>query len=126
MKKIEDYLHLYLGCEVIYMDGNAGYTLNIERLHDILTTGNFLRWKPILRPLSDIVQSDYLELYDILNEAEDRDYGEQSDSYKRNYAALNTCGVEYKPIVFKYLLSKHFDLFNLIGEGLALDKTTLK
>ena len=32
----------------------------------------------------------------------------------------------YTPQQFTYLLSKHFDLFNLIPDGLAVDKTTLK
>jgi hypothetical protein len=34
--------------------------------------------------------------------------------------------LNHQPRMFSYLLSKHFDLFNLIPEGLAIDADTLK
>jgi hypothetical protein len=34
--------------------------------------------------------------------------------------------MHFAPNHFKFLLSKHFDLFGLIPDGLAIDKTTLK
>lgn len=148
MKELKDYLHLYLPVPVeLNNDGSKVYNrvaVAVGNMDDkyryvklrlcsgisAFTHSIFFsesnRIKPILRPLSDLKQPDYLELYEILNKEEDNAYGSgQSEQYKRNYAVLNLTGPGYKPTVFVWLLSKHFDLFGLIEAGLAIDKTKI-
>lgn len=81
--------------------------------------------------------SDYEHLYKgasyvdgklVLRKLSDMTF-EESDELKKVECKFHN--TPYKPIsdwAYKidWLLSKHFDLFNLIGEGLAIDKTTLK
>jgi hypothetical protein len=65
VKKIADYLHLYLGCDCLYSDNHF---LKGERF--VLTSGN-LFWaisatqdfKPILRPLSDMTEEDFYSFF---------------------------------------------------------------
>jgi len=108
-KDISQYLHLYLGCQC-----QAKYYYGKDWLH-VKLTGNVLAEleqtegftyqiefiKPELRPLSDMTEEEAIEHIHISNEQGVYDG-------------------------FRYWLSKHFDLFNLIPEGLALDATTLK
>jgi hypothetical protein len=96
--------------------------------------------KPILRPLSDMTEQEAWEfvggksdhLYDDLKiDKIDKtgisisyvinagDEGSFPQSHKFDFFALG-------PEQFKHLLSRGFDLFNLIPEGLAIDKTTIK
>jgi hypothetical protein len=165
-KKITDYLHLFLGCEILweFTDGSGGgtdtmtsYHLNEHRIGSITI-------KPILRSLSTMNEEEsnnlahlysewawrkeyrvqsldftdkaaFLTIYYILEGGPhgigDGEYTEQliisPDSiWARSYAershykiVLNVHQMEY------YLLSRSFDLFNLIDEGLAIDKATL-
>lgn len=115
---IKDYLHLYLGCEVqVQSESEKG---KIKILACVEPVSN-KAWtesgnthyidliKPILRPLSDMTEEEKREA-DLV-----RGNGDGCD----NYAVPEA----YE---FKYLLSKHFDLFGLIEAGLAIDKTTIK
>lgn len=124
-KKLElkDYLHLYLGCEVIsesykitedkperliciHWYFNSKYdrsTVSItHRGSQIVIETEFI--KPILRPLSDMQQDEKHELNKILNKYKD--------------AAPATI----EAFRVHYMLSKHFDLFQLIENNLAIDK----
>lgn len=110
-KEIKDYLHLYLGCEII--TGTGVKTLTCSELQCIDFFEEFEFVKPILRPLSD------------MNEEESKEVCK----YIRDPKALQvfrTCfGKEFiNPSVTRYLLSRHFDLFNLIHQGLAVNKCT--
>ncbi len=58
--------------------------------------------KPILRPLSDLTKEEEKELLAIQQNPENEIYGE-------NFGAM------------QWFLSKHFDVFGLIEEGLAID-----
>jgi len=126
--KTQDYLHLYLGCEVMvesvapFNDNNAGnsrikgpFTLVAvgimeQRVHVKLdgytvTASDII--KPILRPLSDITEEEatecgWMELFTIEHFAEKK---------------------LYRPTSFHYLLKRGFDLLDLIETGLAIDKT---
>lgn len=128
-KKIEDYLHLLIGCNV-KLTGGAIFKLvgikpmqakPIERgiqtfavlqhedsIIDILA----YHCAPILRPLSSMTEEDQRNLSRI-----DRAFAERySNDQERAFL------IEAQKI--QYLLSKHFDLFGLIEAGLAIDATT--
>jgi hypothetical protein len=146
MKSIKDYLHLYLGCEVQYPDPNgkmitAKFT-GFSRTDGVETTykkkpkageavGDYLSWeangyhnanalhlKPILRPLSSMTEEECYEASVISGKR--RVYmprywaGEGSARYM--YMTPEQC---FK--LTHYLLSRSFDLFDLIHSGLAID-----
>lgn len=154
-KKIEDYLHLYLRCEV-KCPKLSGWIYSQKRM--TLTRHFWLHnWEkeliPILRPLSDMSEEEKLDLakmHDnkiewsivdgkptgrenigikqimefegdmfLVREIENNLFGDEREG---NIAASNISNFE----LTRYFLSKHFDLFNLIPDGLAIDKTTLK
>lgn len=112
MKDIKDYLHLYLGCEVVTLEENYNFPdLKLDcvsGLHCKLgSESRNLYWKVwpnqfklLLRPLSDISDEERVE------------YKKTKKYYSQD------C-----PESFRYLLSKGFDLFGLIEAGLAVDST---
>lgn len=112
-KKLQDYIHLYVGCDCKFKD-EGGYE-GIGKL-----TGNILNGidmsvceaLPILRPLSDMTKE---ELHFI-----------NMSKLELNHAISQKTNASFYTTEFIYFLSKGFDLFNLIEEGLAIDKTTLK
>lgn len=112
-RKLNDYLHFYLGCEF-------EYEVDAKRYRDIIksvgTTVNAM-FRPeeiliLLRPLSDMTMDEWNEI------------GKKSRSGQN----IRTAGDLWKMNAEEtaYLISKGFDLFNLIPDGLAIDKTTLK
>lgn len=126
-KNIADYLHLYLGCNVRFKNQELKGKINQENLWKLFSVtkmdyglmGNLfamgciqsLRSEeiyPILRPLSDMSE-------------EERVTGNVWSCNPQKYRD-HPYGF-YSPLEFKYLLSKHFDLFGLIEAGLAIDKT---
>jgi hypothetical protein len=116
MKKIEDYLHYYLGCEcmeAIIVPGQASVfqrgEISIRTVFNI--RGHQLSIvKPILRPLSDI---------------SDENYAYMAIEFTCLDANRNLAGAEREAIKMHYFISQGFDVFGLIKEGLAIDKTTL-
>lgn len=110
-KRIEDYLPYYIGCDVEYYDINN----NVRR--DILTwrllefAGAF-KIKPILRPLSSMTEQEKLE-YNKLS-------WHGTDGVHAIIVSSDT------PESFRYLLSKHFDIFNLHEASLCLFEEELK
>lgn len=122
-KKIEDYLHLYLGCKVVVEDRVVAKFLQYDfnekvcsvdfdngRDYSYYTTNHI---KPILRPLSSITHDEDAAAWNIWNEDFVRAMG------------IN-CGTAYEAGKIKYLLSRDFDLFGLIEAGLALDQSKVK
>lgn len=129
-RRISDYLHLYLGCNVVVenniqgdmqtSDKRAlagpykliaveiiGHTRHVRLDGYILKPSEIV--KPLLRPLSDITEeeateSGWMGLFTLKNFAE----------HKR-----------YRPDSFPFLLSKCFDLLELIEAGLAIDVTKM-
>jgi hypothetical protein len=157
-KRIEDYLHLYLGCEVIGKP-YAGLPFTEKQHFTVrgVLTGvskrcvtchfvdiNGVKWdqetrlvfqdvKPILRPLNSMTEEEAVDIYNILY-PHVGDYQSPNKKvfivnqycfgkgiYEENYQSLRDA-LPYFPI----LLSKGFDLFDLVPSGLAIDKTTLK
>lgn len=132
MKKIEDYLHLYVGCEVAAPNPYDDHGVEIAKglltgIHgeygpeiQFIIDGNaeedpdyveFIKVKPILRRLSSMTE-------------------EESNTAHRIYfvdkiellAIMDVAHFE----LCRYLLSRGFDLFGLIDEGLAIDAATLE
>lgn len=126
IKKILDYLHLYLGAEFQliedYTDGMITFKSN-DRLMltvDVLNQveHGWMKGKPILRPLSDMSEEEMKECGCLTY-----DFSDEEDLMNWEWQDFQTLlSVEQ----FLWLLSKHFDLFNLIAEGLAIDAATLK
>jgi hypothetical protein len=142
-KKIQDFLHLYLGCDaqvaVIVPGQELSWEpdkLNIRWLHGSLN--KLVEVKPILRPLSDMTVEEAIELAKL---SEWEDHFNEVETKRTRYDDIvvtwqgsnegreefNATGnVFYCSDQFQWLLSNHFDLFHLIEDGLALDKSTLK
>ena len=122
-KDIKDYLHLYLGCEILTGTGNVTLiavqkeVIPCTNFRIIVLNGNVVHevsgrdFKPLLRPLSDMTEDEDDKIDSLMPSPSYR------DNINENYWNVKQ---------FLYLLSKGFDLFNLIPEGLAIDKTKLK
>ncbi len=117
-RKIEDYLHLYLGCECKYRTTaieNAQWEwgiVDVRTLHCVYT--GLWEIKLILRPISDMTEEEVAVLIEFektndlipcphFNNIHQTKHGEQ----------------------LRLLLAKGFDLFGLIEAGLAIDKTKM-
>lgn len=124
-KDIKDYLHLYLGCDC----DRSG---RLERIDY-----SFLVWcennhrlkdvKPILRALSDMTEEEIQTLYGIYNsgkECKPHLLKTWYSNFNWHYADASQHRVRFDAIPF--LLSRGFDLFNLIPDGLAINKSSLK
>jgi hypothetical protein len=139
-KEIRNYLHLYLGCEVqtprrVYkksdnpvesvgksireigklMDMNLALEqggVHFEGTHEMdLVSFPFDQLKPILRPISDMNEKESDEWIRFFYSEGEPDGGSR---------------IPLDAIRTKWLLSKHFDLFGLIRDGLAIDATKIK
>lgn len=110
-KKIEDYLHLYLGCEfVLKIKDTDNYSAPMTFGVDALAAASFpqnsdFRITPILilRPLVSLT----LEEDQVIFPANNR--GHKIDMH-------------WFPEGFAWLLKNQFDLFGLIESGLAISK----
>lgn len=123
MKDIKDYLPLYIGvqCEMGSEDDKRIKTLTGVDYGLYVYEGIFgfqkcaiELIKPILRKLSDMTDEEIKELASMPSGLPITISAEPTQSIL-NWADRT-----------RYLLSRGFDLFNLIPEGLAIDKTTLK
>lgn len=144
MKKIEDYLHLYLGCDCLfnpYSDKKEHEWVAKMTTQDLHRFGGRLDWmKPILRQLSDMTEDEKtwfvkdggdLDPRFIINEFH---FEEKHDRMKQYYFDALTVADEdmdkrlgpgWYFMAIQYLLKQGFDLFGLIEAGLAIDKTKL-
>ena len=110
-KKLIDYAHLYFGCLIWleFKDGSCGkgwldyYWLGYFNGKDISHVPTSL--KLILRPLSSITNEERLE---------------------RGKAIIKYGKAEIDAEYHRWMLSKGFDMFELIEAGIALDKTKIK
>jgi hypothetical protein len=145
MRKIGDYIHLYLGCECVLVDEDS-----VER-KILLTRYNLNYYKDylddiklLLRPLSTMTKDECIVLtgYDkFKDQREIIDFGKDNQLAWINYRwkdntignaegyAYSSNGIyfdkeEWSPELFVYLLRQRFDIFNLIKEGLALESKT--
>lgn len=135
-----------------YLKRNEGHKIPEGRewgYFDILLE----RLKPMLRPLSDMTEEEAADVYTIERDrilhppTDDHDISRRTDfgwvvtrlDHTNIGLLIRFDGVCYKvidegkkptiepamnqPLIFQYMLSKHFDLFGLIKSGLAIDKT---
>jgi hypothetical protein len=136
-KKISDYLHLYLGCEVRGTDGTMTYTLSSVSKKQVLFTDEYRNeiwlgqeWKLALRRLSDMTEEEYAELWPLIGGAphlfafgaEDlRDSLESGDwsetGFQMDYYTMSC--------MLNYLRKIGIDCDDLIDSGLAIDRNTL-
>lgn len=85
--------------------------------------------QPILKPLSEI-QPYFKNLYGSLDHQDVTDY--LDEDFLNSMDALDISEIGYKKIEYlpygtlKVLLKHHFDVFDLIEAGLAIDYNTLK
>lgn len=133
MVKFKDVVHLYLGCKVVQREkifGNLvsvtiGYDeglklktwyLNIRHKDTGVVSPEFINYiKPILRPLSDMNMAERMNVVNPM----------VFDLIENGY------GSEQHPLIqsaelTKYLLEQNFDLFKLIENGFAIDKTEIR
>jgi hypothetical protein len=112
--KIEDYLHLYLGCDtsrgkLVGINGSNCFILSQNgeiKLADLNDESESV--KPILRRFSDMSNNESTELN------------------KRGISIGQRKGFSFTPEAVLYLLKLRIDIFNLIAEGLATDLSQLK
>lgn len=128
-KKIEDYLHLYLGCECkIVGHKEVDYIRMVNETGLSICTGannvGVQLWyksnvcKPILRPLSDITEEELKEYLSFRDAANDMGIGKYGINMGSHTGLSEGAGCLW--------LTKHgFDIFFLIESGLAIDKSTL-
>lgn len=134
-KELKDYLPFYLGCECMigdlnwkpqniapedrqmYTDPDFGKPIKSTiDLHAIQAFGH--KMKPILRPLSDITEVEGTDVCMILCETE--------TCYNNPRWLSGRLMGNLPANLFTLLLKRGFDLFNLIPEKLAIDKTKMQ
>lgn len=143
MTKFKDVLNLYLGCEFEFDNRRwvfkeiHRHTIRLVRNDD--KYGKFVdinpeQGKPILRRLEDATEEEQIFLCSLqmppgwagvklLDQTADdwamriKMQTEGGDGSKSVYVSKR----KFTPAVFRYLLSKNFDLFNLIDNGEAID-----
>lgn len=138
MKKIEDYLPMYLGCNLICEPYGITedspenlvcvhwyFNTKYDKSTSLVTYKGEQKCietrliKPILRPLSSMTEEEKQEAVKTIYNG-----GTAWDN-------INDAVIEFDQqcdkniLFFHYLLSKHFDLFGLIDAGLAIDSTSL-
>lgn len=151
--QLKEVIHFYLGCEVETINrfgGTQTYTISYSNIARLLGSG-YVSVKPLLRPLSDMTESEVVELFkrvSLLDLGEcvfdfHNDETEMWCNAELNGSVIDTitikgCRVEmmnndgsFSPInpqatVFLFFLSKCFDLFNLIENNLAIDSAKTK
>lgn len=120
--ELKDVIHLLMGCELLHsygdMDVSVGRMVGITASEVnpgrtvVITSENFAEWfvedvKPILHRLSSMTEEEDQKEFPAHNRGEFID-------------------MHWHPEGFHWLLSKGFDLFNLIDSGQAIDAETLK
>jgi hypothetical protein len=107
--KIEDYLHLYLGC-----DTNSGKLVGINGSTCFILSRN-----------GEINQEDLnsknQSIKLILRKFNDISINESAELNKKGISIGQRKGYSFTPDAILYLLTLRIDLFNLIAEGLAID-----
>lgn len=106
--KFKDVAHLYIGCKI---DSSLKGTLLDGKWYQRIM-GDECDALPILYPLSAMTKKQMAEL-----------------KSKRIELSFNTQFLTFhfdSPESLKYLLDNHFDIYNLIESGEAIDVTTLE
>lgn len=132
-KDIKDYLHLYPKCWGSVYDSKSQryiqgeWALSFALLESVMM--DECKFKPILRPLSDMTEEEKVHCYSIMFPKHTIVEFSGADLVGRKEAIeyIDRFFIKAHPMTpkeFLLLLSKHFDLFGLIESGLAIDKTS--
>jgi len=149
-KNIKDYLHLYFGCDIFIPAKAEGEKDSIMFLNWKKFEYDLSDVKLLLRPLSDMTEEVMKELWHLIFKRQFIGNNIRFIKERTHYteprwvlsSGVERLGIELNGNVWadsdlhhykfnpnevtKFLLSKGFDLFNLIPEGLALDKTKIE
>lgn len=117
-KNIKDYLHLYLGqqCRCFNHADSEGWieTISCSIIIDYEDEDSEIEGiVPILRPLSDMTEEEMKSVGHMPHVPLHKD--------DLKYAIIRN---SWPPEQTRYLLSRGFDLFNLIESGLAIKKSS--
>lgn len=135
-KQLKDFLHLYLGCNMVCITKRNTDLLRNGRIKKLTYLGlnlnsTFTDYKPILRHLDSMTKEEVADLLGIEGfitkgnfcapffQVEYKDLNGE-ENYKHQYYN------QLSPDQVVLLLSKHFDLFRLIESGLAISASKLK
>lgn len=121
---IQDYLHLYLGCDCMIGDITWKPETNLHGLAPNVDVnyGKPIKTKVDAHVLSVFSHKTTLILRQLSSMTEDEKLEIQNICGWLNYNSYLDIGLT-TPQVTVYLLSKGFDLFGLIKSGLAIDST---
>jgi hypothetical protein len=152
-KKLQNYLYLYLGCDVLVDGKDIGkligyetrgfgtddfmilYTVQLSEKEDDWTVYNddekMQRIKPFLRPLSDIQKEEVADLMrvDGFIVKGNFSYSFFQIEFKDLYEVTHFKHLyihQLDPNQFLFLLSKGFDLLGMIEAGFAMDKAKIE
>lgn len=126
--KLKDVIHLYLGCRVSTPIGEGQFTqYSVETGQceivygamgpDFAKVYDVSELMPILRPLSGMTEEEMEECGNLCYDFR--------DDPELNKWDVNSFNCLLMPEQFLWLLSRHFDLFDLIESGQAIDKTKI-
>lgn len=136
MKDLKDYLHLYVSTSCQFKERKSGsmFTRKLEAtdIDHFFQEEFYIFIKPVLRSLSDMTEEEAKEMANLYFKDCDMSkvvvgktsYGDVTISYYSSFDCFNIDGKH----TFKqtaYLLKRGFDLFGLIDDDLAIDKTKL-
>jgi hypothetical protein len=141
--EIKDYLHLYLGCEVKINDGGICKLESVSKSGlarvsdaDAIDVGQYVSiddFKLLLTPIAEISESDAIYLARLVAVSKDfRDIRTWRNRYNDLIVSwttdkFNATGEKcYTAQQTFFLLTCGYDLFNLIENNLAIDKTKIK
>lgn len=126
-KQLKDYLHYYLGCECkmtkpsyhavheLHLSTGTTFVLTGKLLHYFIEPTTKAEVKPILRKLSTTTEEEKNKIAELSKKYRGSEFTLPAFEMSKMWAAEQT----------HYLLSKHFDLFQLCEAGLAIDADTI-
>lgn len=137
---IRDYLHLYIGAKHRYkFIDSEGFSVWLDLLpHRLprLEDASISEIQLALRPLSSMTEEEAIEFIttgtSVYKTIMDIVIKDDCLSFEGGYGHTGRTWVKViafnslKPQQFKFLLSKHFDVFGLIKAGIAIDAAKIK
>lgn len=118
MKQLKDYIHLYLGCD--FQADNSSGSINSYTIYHINAYWEmYQNFKLLLRPLSSMTEDEK----DGLRHADRLATSQNILPEIRASRLTNYHFTQKSAEITRYLLSRGFDLYDLIPAGLAIDKT---
>lgn len=130
LKHLAPYLPYGLKGLKRFKDTDLINELDVGRLNGWLEPYSY---KPILRPLSDLIKEvnsflsvPYLDLMNDLHSDLKVYLEDNGELFIIDKCNLNMFHISYTRVFDDFLLEHHFDVFGLIEKGLAIDINTLK